>query len=89
MDEIWKDIPDFKGLYRVSSFGRILSTGKGSNINFRNQYLDKGNRFKKLSRDRDGYLRVSLYLHTKCFNYLVHRLVMRAFANESNLEGVK
>lgn len=86
MKKAWKEIAGFEGLYKVSNFGEIVSTGKGSNPNFRNQYTDKGDRYKKLTKDRDGYLHVSLYLHTKIHTFLVSRLVMREFIGESNLE---
>ena len=86
MKEKWKDVSGFEGLYKISNLGKIVSTGKGSNSNYRNQYTDKGTRLKKLTKDRDGYLHVSLYSHTKAYCFLVSRLVMREFVGFSNLE---
>jgi hypothetical protein len=86
MKERWKDVTGFEGMYKVSNFGRILSTGKGSNKSFRNQYTDKGNRLKKLFTDIDGYLNTNLYYKTKATHIRVHRLVMQEFVGKSDLE---
>lgn len=40
MKEIWKDVYNFEGLYKVSNFGRIKN---------------RHNRILKLGNDKDGY----------------------------------
>ena len=65
MEEIWKDIPGYEGLYQVSNMGRIRSPRNG---------------FKTLSpNDAKGYLRISLYKCGKICRKSVHRLVAVAF----------
>lgn len=75
MQEIWKDIPNYEGLYQVSNLGRVKSLFK----------------YKKIlkPRQRNGYLRVSLTKNNKSTNYAVHRLVAQAFiSNPNNLPEV-
>lgn len=61
--EIWKDIPEYEGLYQVSNEGRIRRNGQT----------------RKLHKDYRGYLTVSLSKHSKMKYYKVHRLVALAF----------
>lgn len=63
MDEVWKDIEGFEGLYQVSSLGRVRRAG----------------RIKKPHTDHGGYLTVWLCKNSsqKCMK--VHRLVAQAF----------
>ena len=75
MQEIWKDIPNYEGLYQVSNLGRVKSLFK----------------YKKIlkPRPRNGYLRVSLTKNNKSTNYAVHRLVAQAFiSNPNNLPEI-
>ena len=55
MQEIWKDIKGYVGLYQVSNLGRFKSLPR----NTKNQYKYK-ERILKLSEDKDGYLLVNL-----------------------------
>ena len=55
MQEIWKDIKEYVGLYQVSNLGRFKSLPR----NTKNQYKYK-ERILKLSEDKDGYLLVNL-----------------------------
>lgn len=67
MNEIWKDIIGYEGLYRISSFGRI----KSCHINKKGigwQLLD-------CSIDLKGYKRINLYRDSTRVNWKVHRLV--------------
>lgn len=65
MEELWKDIKDYEGLYQVSDLGRVKSLLKGEKI------LKPG-----LAK---GYLRVVLYKDKKRKRFMVHRLVAEAF----------
>ena len=64
-EEIWKDIEEYEGLYQVSNLGRVYSV--------------KRNKYKKLSKDKDGYLFVCISKQGKHKGYRVHRLVAQAF----------
>lgn len=75
--EIWKDIPEYEGLYKVSNFGRVKSFI--SNLNGRERKVMKEKILKPLPA-KGGYLRVRLthYDNTSHF-YPIHRLVLIAF----------
>lgn len=65
MQEIWKDIIAYEGLYQVSNFGRIKNVRKQT--------------IKKSHKDKDGYLILNLYNNGKEKTCRVHRLVAQAF----------
>ena len=76
MEEIWKEIPGCDGKYQVSSTGKVKS------MNYRgNTGIEKT---LKLSRDKDGYLRASIYISGKQRYFMVHRLVASAFIPNPN-----
>lgn len=71
MEEIWKDVVGFEGLYKVSNYGRVFSVK--TNIVLKASCNDRG----------QGYLQVGLYdgkNHTKP----IHRLVAEAFIPNPN-----
>lgn len=70
MDEVWKDIEGYEGLYQVSNTGQVKS------LNYKGHGV-----VKLLKQDiiHNGYKRVSLVKNGKKKNYLVHRLVAIAF----------
>lgn len=74
MDEFWKDIPGYEGLYQISSKGRV------KRILYRNQYaaLILPHIMKVHPNDR-GYLRVTLTKDSKRTQFRVHRLVAQCF----------
>lgn len=74
--EIWKDIPDYEGLYQVSNLGRVKS------MNYNHTYQEK---ILKNRPSRRGYLHVVLWKNKTKHNYSVHRLVLIAFIGKSNL----
>ena len=78
MEEIWKDIKDYEGLYQVSSFGRVRSLDR--EVVYRNDriYNCKG-RVLKPSLDDSGYLRVNLCENGKRITKRIHQLVAIAF----------
>lgn len=69
MNEIWKDIKGYEGLYQVSNFGNVKSL---SNNFSRKEKILKLNNIK-------GYLFVDLYKNGKVKHYKVHRLVAEHF----------
>jgi len=65
--EIWKDIKDYEGLYRVSNLGRIKS------LKFGKERILKG------TKNFHGYSLVALYKDGKTKTITVHQLVAMAF----------
>lgn len=77
LEEIWKDIPDYEGLYQVSNLGRIKSL-----------YFGK-ERILKPQPNSMGYLRVGLSKNGNWIHFFVHRLVASVFLkNDNNLPCV-
>lgn len=74
MEEIWKDIPGYEGLYQVSDYGKIRR------ILYKNQYSEfKKERMLSNRFDKKGYLQVILYKNGKMKSFKVHRLVAQTF----------
>lgn len=75
MEESWKDIEGFEGLYQVSNYGNVKS------LNYRRHGYEKNLTPKE---NNDGRLWVELANNgkTKCF--LIHRLVANAFIPNPN-----
>jgi hypothetical protein len=67
MEEIWKDIPEYEGLYQVSNLGRVKS------LMFNKEKILK-------QANTNGYLQVRL-CKNKIKKFLVHQLVSMAFLN--------
>lgn len=65
MEEIWKDVEGYSGIYKVSNFGRIWSNYKKE--------------LKVPQVYKSGYLFVTLYKNGKGTIFLIHRLVALAF----------
>lgn len=79
-EERWQAIPNYKGLYEVSSLGRVRS------LNYRKTGKTQ---ILKLVINKKGYLQVELWKEGKKKNYKVHRLVAEAFLeNPQNLPQV-
>lgn len=79
MEEIWRDIKDYKNLYQVSNFGNVRSL-KRKNTN---------GKILKPIKDKDGYFRVTLSKNNVRKNCFIHRLVAQSFIpNVYNLPQV-
>ena len=74
MEEIWKDIDGYDGIYQVSSLGRIRSKWSGSHSAFGNKY-----KILKGSIGRNGYITISLCNDGKVAKKTLHRLAACAF----------
>ena len=87
--EIWKDIPEFEGLYQVSNLGRIKSISHYTRNNKNGGFRFTKGKVLSFYKMPNGYLQVSLSkneLRRKC---LVHRIVASVFlSNENNLSDV-
>lgn len=77
MEEIWKDIEGYEGLYRVSNLGRVLSVRFGPKTN--SVPIKPAPRIMRQSRSSSGYLHVQLYKDGESSTKLVHILVARTF----------
>ena len=81
MDEIWKDIKGYEGLYQVSNLGRVRSLGSDN--------WHKGRILKPHLDGRGHYLEVGLHKDHKSKTTNIHRLVAEAFIpNPNNLPQV-
>jgi len=65
MDEVWKDVVGYEGLYKVSNFGNVYSVRSDKQL--------------KHSKNRGGYLFVVLCTDSKPKQFKVHRLVAISF----------
>ena len=70
MNEIWKDIDEFEGLYQISNLGNVKSLNY--NRTGKERILKPGN-------NGCGYLFVILYKNGKLKHFTIHRLVANAF----------
>lgn len=93
MEEIWKPVAGYEGLYEVSSLGRIKSLERFSKEHWNNGTLCRTRireRIMKGTPDQDGYLDVALTDERgKQKYYRINRLVAIAFLpNPNNLPQV-
>jgi hypothetical protein len=84
-NEVWKDVDEFKGIFKVSNMGRVkrLKLKKFPKMLRRDEYIMP----QYLTDKRRDYLAVGLYVNGKCYARKVHRLVGLAFL--SNPENKK
>ena len=79
-EEIWKDIPEYEGIYQISNLGRVKSL---SRYIYNNKNTTKGHlsreKILRLSADSTGYLQVNLSKNGKKAKFHVHRLVAKLF----------
>ena len=80
VNEIWKDIKGYEGLYQISNYGRVKSLIRHI-INKNGRNITKKEKIMKLTYDRDGYLLVGLNKDKKQTQFRVHRLVLINFVN--------
>lgn len=76
--EVWRDIPDYEGLYQVSNMGKVKTLDKYVNSSFGSKQLRKS-QILKGKKDKDGYIEVSLWKNGKAKFFRIHRLVALAF----------
>lgn len=82
MEEIWKDVVGYEGLYQVSNLGRVRSCDRKTRN--RNGVVTKRGRLLSFFY-YGGYLNVSLCMGGNKQNKKIHRLVAEAFiANPNN-----
>ena len=88
MNEIWKDIPDYEGLYQISNLGRVKSLDRdivysnGTRHHINNKILQP-------QKSKYGYLFVTLTKDNKPHAKYIHQLIADAFIpNPNNLPCV-
>lgn len=75
MKEIWKDIPNYEGLYKISNKGRVKSIIERGGKKPREMKMQK----------RNGYLRVPLTdINGVRSHKSIHRLVLESFIGVNN-----
>ena len=80
MKEIWKDIPDYEGVYQVSNLGRIRSLDRYIKRG-KSRFFKEG-QIQKLQNNGNGYLYKQLKHKGKHRNFYIHRLVSMVFIGE-------
>lgn len=85
MREIWKDIPNYEGLYQVSNLGRVKSLPR-TVIRTHNGTGDLLLKSRILSPSTypKGYKKVTLRKNNKSKYFFVHRLVAEVFIPNPN-----
>jgi len=75
MQEIWKDIPNYQGIYQISNFGNIKSLSFGA----KNKKITNKPKILKSSPSNCGYYKIQLYKNGKSKMFYIHRLVAEIF----------
>lgn len=80
MQEVWKDVKGYEGLYQVSNCGRVkvLTRRIGSRYHYEAKIM-KVNKILTPCKKDNNYLYVSLTKNRKRSNKYIHRLVAEAF----------
>lgn len=84
MEEIWKDIPNYEGIYQASNLGNIRVLIFHNNICVKNKI-----HLLKQQVDKYGRKRVMLYKNGKPKLYQVHTLIANTFLNKSEYKKMK
>ena len=79
MKEIWKDIPNYEGLYQVSNFGNVKSL-----VGYDHSIKKYVKREKLLTPSIGEYKKIQLFKNKKRSTYYIHRLVAQSFIDNPN-----
>jgi hypothetical protein len=82
--EEWRSIPNYEGIYEVSSLGRVRSIDRTTTTPDGRSWRTKG-RILVQGKTKDGYKKIMLSKSNKVKSFLVHRLVAVCFID--NPEG--
>lgn len=81
VEEIWRDIPNYEGIYKVSNKGSVKSLNRVENYTYKGYEVSRfrKGRILKQKNTYDGYLESTLLKHGKPKCFRTHRLVAMAF----------
>lgn len=82
-NEMWEDIPNYEGFYKISNLGKIKALAREKN----NQYSNKEIILKQ-SDDGKGYLQVVLNKNGKRKGFKVHKLVAQIFLDKNKFKSM-
>lgn len=88
LNEEFRDIPGYGGLYQVSNYGRVKSLERITYLK-QNQLRYEKEKIVKLHRNDKGYVYVSISKNNQRKTYRLHRLIAKIFIpNPNNLPEV-
>jgi len=82
LNEIWKDVRGYEGIYQVSNMGRVRSLDRYIDYGFRKAF--KAGQILAIGRYPNGYCYVNFCVNRKRTSQLIHRLVAIAFIPNPN-----
>jgi hypothetical protein len=87
--EIWKDIPNYEGLYQVSNKGKVKSLERRQILTSSGGIRIREEKILCTQLHHKGYDTLKLSKNNKCIRYKIHRLVAITFIENSlNFEQV-
>ena len=79
--EVYKDIPGYKGYYKVSNLGNVKSVKR--KVKRGDSYLSVNEKVMSPAFDNKKYMQICLYRKNKKRLFKVHQLVAMAFLNHT------
>jgi hypothetical protein len=73
MEEIWKDIPEYEGMYQISNLGNVKSQ------HYNHMSGQKPGKLLKVTLMKNGYVSLGLRMCDTNKTHLLHRLIAEAF----------
>lgn len=87
LNEKWKDVKGYEGIYQVSNLGRVKSLDRKvyqKNKSNKFQYVTYKGKILKSQKQRNGYLIIDLHRNNKTKRKLVHILVAETWIPNLN-----
>lgn len=82
INEIWKDIPGYEGMYECSNYGNIKSVDRNIENSLIGSFIKKG--IHKSPSMRGNYLKVALSKNGVVKQISVHRIIAETFITNFN-----
>lgn len=77
-EEVWKDIPEYEGIYKVSNTGEVKSLSRMILIRGKHPFTSK-EKIRKIGIDTDGYPQIAVFKNKKLSTIKIHRLIAYLF----------